>query len=52
MALPALSDVLRAERQEQAEQSLKDRDKNEWREYIANKREPLVKTERSKVTGY
>jgi hypothetical protein len=50
--LSEITKALRAERRENYEMRLKDQDKSEWREYIANKREPFVLTERSETTGY
>ena len=47
-----ITHALRRERAEQYEKNLRDQDKSEWREYIANKREPFVMIERSETTGY
>lgn len=45
-----ITKALRTERQEANEKNLKDRDPAEWREYIANKREPL--RSQNETTGY
>jgi len=47
-----ITKALRSERQDNYTRDLKERDPAEWREYIANKREPFVMTERSETTGY
>ena len=55
-----ITQALRRERQDGFERQLlpttmyqkKMQDTAEWREYIANKREPFVMTERSETTGY
>lgn len=52
MTYSLITQALRRERAEQYEKNLKDQDKSEWREYIANKRAPFVLTERSSSTGY
>lgn len=47
-----ITKALRTERLEANEKHLKDRDLSEWREYIANKREPFTATARNETTGY
>ena len=52
MTFSQITKALRDERRDQLETKLKDQDKAEWREHIANKREPLTAAARNETTGY
>lgn len=44
--------AIRSERQDNYTMNLKERDPAEWREYLANKREPPTATAWNETTGY